>query len=93
MKKLAICLMMLLPLTLGCAKKEKTAKKEKPLVPTPAEAEVMRVHDVDIETEEGQRKLRKLRERNEKLQAARERMESLIKEAEKRKAEKEAANQ
>ena len=86
---LSIALMCLLALSLGCEEKD-TAKNTEKLVPNARERELLRVYRVDVNTERGQRKLRKIRDNRKRRQEARERMTAWQEESRARK-EKEAA--
>ena len=84
MRLLAICTLMLLSLTVGCAEKRKPVQSNEPLVPTAEERELLRAFKLDPNTEQGQKRIRRIREQNEKRKAARDRMTSWVEEANKR---------
>ena len=88
MRTIAFCLLLLsLPLAIGCKTKEKEAVVHEHLTPTGREREVLEVNRLDPDSERGQEKLRKMRERQAKLEAAEERMRKYAEEAAKREAE------
>jgi len=87
MKKILLLLLVALTLAFGCRKKEEAKSNDEPLVPTAREREVLRAYGLTADTERGQKKLRKMRDREEKLQAARDRMTSIVEEAREREAE------
>ena len=88
MRQIAICLMLLsLPLAVGCKDKEKATVVQEHLRPTGREREILEVHRIDPDSDLGQQKIRKLRERQAKLEAAEERMRMWAEEAAKREAE------
>ena len=86
------CIFTLLILSLsfavGCDKpKEKPVASDEPITPTGMERKVLEVHHLDPKSERGQQKLRRMRERQAKLDAAKERMDEWAEEAAKRDAE------
>jgi hypothetical protein len=60
----------------GCQKKQATQEDSKRLVPTGREREILRAYGVNARTEAGQKRLVKLRVRQDKLRTSRERMRS-----------------
>ena len=80
-------LLLSMSLFTGCKDQDRTATKHEHLTPTWEESKVLDVHGLDPNSETGQAKLRRMRDRQAKLDAARERMESYAKEAEEHEAE------
>lgn len=88
MRATTVCLLLLsLPLTVGCKDEKKANVVHEHVTPTRSELEVLEVHRLDPDSDTGQEKLRKMRERKAKLDAAEERMQKWADEAAKREAE------
>ena len=88
MRRTAICLLLLsLPLTTACKKEEKAILVDEHLTPNGRERELLNVHNLDPDSDLGQEKIRKLRERQAKLDAAYERMQEWAEKAAEREAE------
>ena len=88
MRATAICLLLVsLPLSVGCMDERKESVVHEHITPNGREREVLEVHMLDPDSERGQEKLRKMRERQAKLEAAEERMDKWAEEAAKREAE------
>ena len=83
------CVILCLIAITGCAKKKQTPVANEHLRPTYGELEVLNVHSIDPDSERGQEKIRRMRERRAKLDEAREKMRKLVEDAEKRKSEEE----
>ena len=90
MKKILLTVLICTPMMLGChAKKEAPIAQEK-IVATGREREVLRAYGLSEDSEAGQKRLRRMRDRDEQLEAARERMETLADRAAEREAEEAA---
>lgn len=89
MRTTIACMILCLITFVGCAKKTKKPVAEEHLRPTYGELEILNVHSIDPNSERGQEKIRRMRERRAKLDEAREKMQKLVEDAEKRKAEEE----
>ena len=63
---------------------------DEPIVPTGREREVLRTYGLTADSEAGQKRLRRMRDRDERLEAARDRMQALADKAAEREAEEAA---
>ena len=88
MRRIAICLLLLsLPLIAACKNDRRANTIHEHLTPARHERQVLDVHNLDPDSERGQLKIRKMRERKAKLDAADERMRKLAEDAARREAE------
>lgn len=89
MRKILIGMLLCIPLLAGCPKEKAKVVPEEPIVPTGQERRMLEIHNLSVDSEAGQRRLRKMRENAAKIEAAQERMRAWA-EVQREKEEEEA---